>query len=108
MLLGIYVDDGILCCESKQLITDLLTRLNNEFETTHKQLESFVGMEVTRVRDKGIFFVSQTRYIEKMFETFHMFDCKGQKTPEDYNAKLTKEMSPATSEETDEMGDVPF
>ena len=108
VILGIYVDDGILCCESKEMITEILQQLNSEFEITHKPLSQFVGMEVTRVRDKGVFFVSQAHYIEKMLETFQMVSCKGQKTPGDYHSKLTKEMSPASPEEKEKMREIPY
>lgn len=72
----IFVDDIIL---SGKNLDDLLTVKNvlmSNFKMKDKgDLKNFLGLEITRDRDKGELKISQTRYCEKIIDRFGFESC---------------------------------
>lgn len=84
LILGIYVDDGILVGESIQEINNLLEELKGEFQVTiEKDPKSFVGMEIEWEED-GLK-LTQSNYAMNVLKRYRMEDqlqpqCKNQMT----------------------------
>ncbi|KXJ75469.1 hypothetical protein RP20_CCG011674 [Aedes albopictus] len=68
--------------------------------------EQILGMRVTQV--DGRITLDQEKYIEQLLERFGMNDCNPVSTPFDASQKLSKEMSPKSSDEVERMANVPF
>ena len=71
-------------------------------------LRWFLGMEITRDRKAGIIRLSQEQYIKKVLERFNMVDCKEAATPLDPSIKMSKNMSPSTPKDLEEMRRNPY
>lgn len=72
------------------------------------EASSCVGMRISRNRAEGKIFLDQTNYIENILVKFRMDSCNPVSTPSDANQKLTKEMSPTTEEEKQQMSNIPY
>ena len=60
----IFVDDGLICSNSKDAISNILKYLNSHFEMRSHPVEQFVGLAVSRDRIKKKLFLSQPHYIK--------------------------------------------
>ena len=92
VLLAIYVDDGLLCCEKERTQDEILVELRKCFEVTAGTANTYVGLEIDYCRQKGKVTVTQAGYIEQLLQRFGMSDCKSISTPADTHTKLTKSM----------------
>lgn len=79
LVVGIYVDDGIIAGSTQEEINSFLEILTCEFKITVGSLDSFLGMQIQQ-RKSG-YFVSQRVYVEKILQRFGMTDCNPSKTP---------------------------
>jgi hypothetical protein len=66
-----------------------------------------LGMRITRDRKNHKLILSQSEYIEKVFERFRMKYEKLDSTPLAKNFKLMKEICPKTQEQIEYMSRVP-
>ena len=108
IILGLYVDDGLLCCSSKRTMERMLQEMSNNFEVKVGDPSCFVGLELKRDRDKRRIEVCQKGYIKRVLEKYNMSNCTSAVTPGDSGLKLSKSMSPSTAEEKEEMKNVPY
>ena len=90
ILLGLYVDDGLLCCSRKETMKRMLNEMKSNFEITVTDPNFFIGLEIERDRNKRTIALHQRGYIDKILERFNMSDCKPCVTPGDPHAVLTK------------------
>ena len=81
VLLTIYVDDGLIIAESKELAMQLIDYLSEHLTVKTMDCKSFLGLEI--IRKNGIIFVTQRQYIERTLEKFNMAKCKPSSTPEE-------------------------
>ena len=79
--LALYVDDGLLICKSKLAIEKVLSELKKEFEITSGDADEFVGMEISRDREKRTIKISLAAYIRKLLAKFGMSDANPSSTP---------------------------
>ncbi|RWS19579.1 Retrovirus-related Pol polyprotein from transposon TNT 1-94-like protein, partial [Leptotrombidium deliense] len=75
-IIGLYVDDGLLCSTSKTFIKSMVTFLEKEFEMAVKDIDCFLGLQVIRQRKLKLLKVHQETYVKKMLSRFNMNDCK--------------------------------
>ena len=108
IILALYVDDGLLACESKEVMKDLLVELDSRFKITTGHPNCFVGLELIRDREKGTISLHQSNYIRRMLERYRMSDCKPAKSPGDPKNKLTKDQCPKAEEERKLMSTKPY
>lgn len=108
IILGLYVDDGLLCCSSQSTMNRMIEEMSKAFEVKVGDPSCFVGLELKRDRIKRTIEVCQAGYIEKILERYNMTNCTPAITPGDSSLKLTKAMSPATLEEKEEMRNIPY
>ncbi|KAH9768873.1 Integrase catalytic domain-containing protein [Citrus sinensis] len=105
----LYVDDILVSCKSRAEIEALKQLLNSEFDMKDLcQVKKILGMEIRRNNEKGILFLTQRKYLEKVLGNFGMTDCKSVKTPLAAHFKLSSLQCPKSDKENDEMSKVPY
>src|SRR5207302_1472558 len=87
IILALYVDDTAIAYHPKD--EDIWeadqAALSKQYQITDLgELKWFLGMEVQRDREKGIFTLSQCAYIERILAQFEMTDCKPRSLPMAY------------------------
>lgn len=95
LLIGLYVDDGLLAYTCEKQFNDLITYLKNNFEITVDDCAKYLGIEIERKHD-GIF-IHQSEYIDKLLKRFKMHEANPASTPSD-NAKIMADSSSDISE----------
>ena len=59
IILGIYVDDGLLCCSSKTTKDKMINEMNKKFEIKVGMPNCFVGLQVQRNREEVSLFINK-------------------------------------------------
>lgn len=109
MYLLLYVDDMLIAAKNMSDIDKLKVKLKTEFQM--KDLgaaKKILGMEISRDRKESKLYLSQEGYILKVLERFGMSKAKSVTTPLGAHFKLTRQMSPSSEKEADEMANVPY
>jgi hypothetical protein len=88
-IMTIWVDDGLICSNKKNAITEILEYLQKHFEMRSHPVEQFVGLSITRDRREKKLYISQPQYVRKILEKFHMADCNPRCVPADPNSRLS-------------------
>lgn len=107
-ILGIWVDDGIVCSNSVSVNKEIVSYLSSHFQITSGPADRFVGLHINRDRNKRHIFVSQPLYIQGMLHRFGMATCNPKLTPADPYSQLTKLMSPKDEKGKATMFDIPY
>ena len=108
MHIPIYVDDGIMACNSRQYLDHVKSELSKRFKLKDLgPIHHILGLEITRDRSKRQLFLSQSYYLQTVLERFNMQDCNPCSTPLP-PAPLLHSMSPKTEQEKEEMRKVPY
>lgn len=71
LILGIYVDDGVVIADEKEDIVKLLEVLKRRFHMKTHGGDQFLGMEI-RVMEDGRITVGQEAYAERVVERYNM------------------------------------
>lgn len=98
IIIGIYVDDGLLCSNSEDATKRILDYFEKHFEITIEEANCFVGLQIERDPLNNTLKIHQRSYLEKVLRKFNMEDCKVLSTPMDINAKLTKSTEKSNNE----------
>ena len=78
----VYVDDMLLASEDPAELAALKHALKNLFPMKDLgSVKTYLGMDVTRDRDKRELYLSQERYIHDLLHRFQFTDCKAADTP---------------------------
>src|SRR5260221_6441259 len=80
LILGIFVNDGLIASSNSKLATDLLSALKLEFEMVIGELNVFLGMQIVQT-PTGSIFVNQHRYIKTLIDLYGMSGAIPVKTP---------------------------
>ena len=102
LIVSIYVDDlQIIRAKNSNEIQKLKDLLSTRFSMTDLgPIRQYLGMEITRDRNKKTLRISQGRYIQKILDRFGMTDCALYPTPIVLGNQLRKEIIlTATKEE---------
>jgi hypothetical protein len=79
-----YVDDMAVAAPSKAVIDDVLQRLEKKFKLKRLgSMKRFLGLEISRDREKRTIHIKQSSYAAKVLERFGMNDSKPTQTPMD-------------------------
>ncbi|KAF5797362.1 putative RNA-directed DNA polymerase [Helianthus annuus] len=108
IILLLYVDDMLIAGSDMSEIKKLKRQMSEEFEM--KDLgaaNQILGMSIFRNKD-GSLTLSQEKYIEKVLEKFKLKDAKIRSTPLGSHFKLSKDQSPKSDEDKEEMAKVPY
>lgn len=90
IILGIYVDDGLLCSNSEDATKEILAYLEEHFEISIEEANCFIGLQIARDTINNTLKIHQRSYLEKILKRYNMEDCKTISTPMDVNVKLVK------------------
>lgn len=74
VLIGIYVDDGIILAENEETAMKIINALEQAFQITVSEPEYFLGMEIKQ--ENGSIFLHGTGYIDRLIKKFNMEDAK--------------------------------
>jgi hypothetical protein len=91
----VHTDDFILAYTDDQLMEDTLKKIQARFTiTVDREVTQFLGMKIEV--DKGTISISQTKYIDKLVETYNITQEKC--TPLPHNVKYDKTQCPPPEE----------
>ena len=93
--------------------TDSIRKFKDELRTAFKikdlgDLHWLLGIEVKQDRKLHIISFSQHVYIEKILERFNLQDANPLSTPLDPHHKLSTSQSPSTTQQSNEMRNIPY
>ena len=109
IIVAIYVDDLLILANDVTALNNLKLELGKRFDMKDLgEVHFCLGIQVTRNRQERTIRISQAKYIEDVLKRFNMQDSKPIGTPLDASVKLTKDMSPASAQEEEEMKNVPY
>ncbi len=82
VLILVYVDDLLIIGPSKQSVQTIKDVLNHHFAMKDLgPVGHFLGIRVTRNRDKGSIRLSQDAYVDKILKDFNYEECRSVSTP---------------------------
>lgn len=84
MMLGIYVDDGLIAKSDGAEIKKVIDYLQQEFEMKCSDATCFLGMAINYYED-GSLHLSQAAYSRKILDRFGMGECNAVSTPAEVN-----------------------
>lgn len=102
-IMCIWVDDGLVCSNRKDAISDILKYLSHHFEMRSHPVDHFVGIAVTRDRIENKIYLSQPNYVKKILDKFNMSDCSPKSLPADPNSRLVQQKPTDATEFEDEV-----
>lgn len=106
---AVYIDDLLIFTNDLVRKSFLKNELSKRFKMTDLGEAAYcVGLKLSRDRANGLIYLNQQRHVMDLLIRFGMVDCNTAETPMDSNQKLTKDMSPKTSSEIEEMVGVPY
>lgn len=109
LVIGIYVDDLLLLCNSFSVLNRAKHELQDAFTMTDGgELTYCLGIQVQRDCNSGHILLSQTKFIDEILRRFNMQDCNGVPVPLAVNTKLSLSMSPSPSSAVLQMKQVPY
>lgn len=79
IVLAIYIDDGIIAAECKEVSDEFISYLKGEFDVKVFSTLYYLGMEIRR--DASKIHICQTGYIKKLLRKFNMHDARPVSTP---------------------------
>ena len=101
-LLGLWVNDGLLCSNNISVINEILHKLSFPNQPLT------VGLLIPRDREKRQLFLSQLQYIKDMLHRFNMAGCHPRKAPADPQSHPTASMLPEDDEGKKRMASRPY
>lgn len=109
LIVAIYVDDVLICCNDIHLLNEFKRELSNNFQMKDLgEATSILGMRIIRDRKNGTISIDQIQYLNGILQRFGMSDCNGVSTPLDVNQKLSAKLCPTTEKEKNEMVNIPY
>lgn len=93
LIVGVYVDDGLVAAKKKTTIEKFLSRLKAEFRITAEPAGCFLIILINRF-DDGTIVISQKKYTENILRRFNMENANSVFTPIE-RCQLTEEVADA-------------
>ena len=82
MLIALFVDDTIICCNNLQVLSTEKKMLSTKFEMDDQgEIHYFLGMAIKRDRASRILTIDQSLYLDKVLKRFGMTECNPVSTP---------------------------
>ena len=107
--LVLYVDDILLIGNDVGILTDIKHWLATQFQMKDLGEAQFVlGIQIVRNRKNKTLALSQASYIDKMLIRYKMQDSKKGLLPFRHGVHLSKEQSPKTPQEVEDMKHIPY
>ena len=109
IILVLYVDDILIAAKERSEVDKLKALLSSEFKM--KDLgpaKRILGMRIKRDLQKGLLWLDQDKYGDKLLERFNMTDAKPVSTPLAPHFKLSAAFCPTTATEKGLMSKIPY
>lgn len=90
LIVAIYVDDGLVCCNDKDLLRETIEHLKQQFEISAIEAECYVGLQIKRDRARKLLMIHQTSYVEQIVARFDMEEATTASTPMDHAIKFVE------------------
>ncbi len=91
VLVGIYVDDTILCSNNTKYLIAEKKRLGKKFKMDDRgEIDFILGMKVSRDRVNKVLTIDQKAYLKDVLKRFGMEDCRPVATPVEPEKKFDK------------------
>lgn len=105
--IAVYVDDILICSTSNSLLDKIKSLLKLKYKMKDMGLlKLYLGVEINQDSDKIT--MSQEGYINRVLDKFKMINSNPSKTPELVGQTLSKEDSPKTIQDINEMKTKPY
>ena len=104
----IYVDDGLVSSNIPGVLTETIEFLKTHFKVRSLPTNRFVGLNISRDRQKRMLSINQSDFIKSILKRYGMAQCDPINIPANPNRRLKPEMSPKTEEERSRMKKVPY
>jgi hypothetical protein len=88
LIVGIFVDDGIVCATSEQDLDAVIKHLASMFKVTHGPMDYYVGFQVHRNPLTHSILINQARYISDILQRFQLDTATTVSTPADTHNPL--------------------
>jgi hypothetical protein len=89
--MSVHVDDCLIACKSKDIMTDSKKEILTRFVGAHEgEVTEYLGCELIRDRSAKSVTIVQKGYAAPVLKTFGMWDYKPCATPLDANSRLSK------------------
>ena len=105
----VHVDDCTIVAMSQPLIIKFKIEITKHVDITNLgELHWILGIEVRRIHEEHIIFLSQCSYLESILRRYGLDELKPVSLPMETNAHLTSAQSPSTTEEFACMWNIPY
>ena len=109
VIIAVYVDDLIIAGSSERLVESVKAAFRNRYKMKDMgALEYVLGVRVDQQPEKNVIQLSQKTYILDMLVKYKLENCKTVDTPMSSRVRLTKAMSPTTSQGSVDMEKYPY
>ena len=82
LIVGMHVDDGIVCASSKEVYEKFIVELQRDFVlSSHGKLEWYLGCKIIQDMEKGTVTINQEKYANDVLRRFNMQEAKPVSTP---------------------------
>lgn len=109
LFLAVYVDDLLLFSNDHRMKRSIIEELERRFKMRNfGAMSKILGINVHRDRQAKEITLNQKNYLEDVLRRFNIENCNPVKTSLDIHQVLTKEMSPKSTVEKEEMRDIPY
>ena len=88
LIVGIFVDDGIVCATSETDLDAVIKYLQTHFKVIHGPVDYYVGFQVHRNPDTHTIVINQARYITDIIQRFQLDNANTVTTPADTHVSL--------------------
>ena len=72
LIVGIFVDDGIMCASTKQDLDVIIQHLASMFKVTHVLMDYYIRFQVHWDPHTHIIFINQARYVSDIIKRFQL------------------------------------
>ena len=94
LIVGIFVDDGIVCATNEQDLDAVIKHLASMFKVTHGPMDYYVGFQVHRNPVTHSILINQARYISDILQRFQLDTANPVSTPADTHNPLQVSQGP--------------
>ena len=109
VFLVLYVDDILLIGNDVGKLSEVKVWLAKQFDMKDLGEAAYIlGIQIFRDRKNRTLSLSQASYINKVMDRFSMQDCKRGQTPFRHGVSLSKDQSPKTAQEIEDMRKIPY
>ncbi len=91
-ILAIFVDDGLVCSNRKESLQRIIEHLKKRFQIRTMNADRFLGLEISRDRQKKELTVAQSQFILVLLKKFRMENCNPKSILSDPHTQISSEM----------------